>query len=231
LSHGNLDLLVNLEEEESLDMRKFLMSTVITSAFLLSFSNLASASTVALTDPEGSHFSAGSDQLYAWIFSVNTPITVTSLGVYDENKLGLADSHAVGIFRQSNQSLLGSVTVPSGECGTLLDHFCFQSVSPFGLTPDTYVIAMTMPFSTSDLQVAAATSYSTASEITYLNSAFDGSSVLAFPNPGYNGAFSPGMFGPDFTFTSSAVPEPSTYSAIGAGLIALFTLARRRRSR
>ena len=207
-------------------MHKILRAVVVI-AFLLSLSSLASAGTLALTSVEGTHFTSGGDQLYGWIFSVNTPITVTSLGVYDENSDGLSISHDVGIYRQSDQLLLGSTTVPSGTAGTLLDTFRFESVSPFALATGTYVIVMTMPQFNSDLQVANATSFTTASEITYITSAFDDGSALAFPNPAFNGAFAPGMFGANFTFSDSSVPEPSTYSALGLGLTALLLLARR----
>src|ERR1035438_5663848 len=70
------------------DMHRILRAVVVTSAFLLSLSSLASAGTLALTSVEGSHYTSGGDQLYGWIFSINTPITVTSLGVSDENSDG-----------------------------------------------------------------------------------------------------------------------------------------------
>src|ERR1035441_8280830 len=85
-------------------------------------------------------------------------------------------------YRQSDQVLLGSATVPSGTVGTLIDTFRLESVSPFSLAPDTYVIVMTMPAGTSDLQVANATSFTFASEITYITSAFGDGSALGFPN-------------------------------------------------
>jgi hypothetical protein len=210
-------------------MLRLLRAIVITSAFLLLLSSSASATTLALTSVQGDLVTSASDQLYGWVFSVNTPITVTSLGVYDQaGDDGLSVSHDVGIFLQSNQSLLVSVTVPAGTAGTLIDGFRFESVSPVALASGTYVIAMTMPDGNADLQFIYASSFSTASEITYVNSVFDASASLAFPHPAYDGDYSPGLFGPNFTFDDSTVPEPSTYSALGLGLAALLAFARRR---
>ncbi len=209
-------------------MHKNRMSIVLASAFLLSFSNLAGAATLALTDPIGTHAGVGLDLIFGWTFSVNAPITVTSLGLYDQDDFGLFDTHEVGLFRLSDQSLMGSVAVPAGTCGTVLDHFCFENVSPFDLAEGTYVVVMTMPKGTADSQVILATSFSTPSEITYITSVLDPKSTLTFPSSALNGVLGPGMFGPNFTFTSAPVPEPSTCSAIGAEILALLALARRR---
>jgi hypothetical protein len=205
-------------------------------ALLLSFATLANADTSALTSFSGGiDYTSGGDQLYGWIFTVNTPITVTALGVYDYTGNGLSISHDVGIFDQSSQSLLGSMTVPAGTAGTLINGFRYESVTPFALTQgDNYVIVMTMPAFNADHQSASDTSVTTASQITWVNSAFDVGSSLAFPNPGNNGSFTEGMFGPDFTFeTTSVTPEPA-YGVLGIGLTALlgfgFGIVRRRRA-
>jgi hypothetical protein len=213
-------------------MRISLRAVIITSVFLLLFSVSASADTVALSDiVGGTLYTSASDQLYGWVFSVGTPITVTSLGVYDSaGDDGLSIPHDVGIYLQSDESLLESVTVPSGTSGTLIDGFRYESVSPFALAADTYVIVMTMPAFNADTQWAEVSSFSTASGITYLNSAIDDGGSLHFPDPAFNGLYAPGFFGPNFTFTSSTVPEPSTYSALGLGLAALLAFARRRRA-
>jgi len=213
-------------------MSKLLRALLFISTVLLSFSTLANADISALTSFSGGvNATAGSDQLYGWVFTVNAPITVTALGVYDYTGTGLSISHDVGIFDQSDQSLLGSTTVPAGTAGTLIDGFRYESITPFSLTQgDTYVIAMTMPENNADLQSISNTSVSTASQITWVTSAFDTGSSLAFPNPGNNGSFSEGMFGPNFTFqtTTAVTPEPS-YGVLGLGLTALlgFGIARR----
>jgi hypothetical protein len=126
-----------------------------TSALLLSFSGLANADIPGLTSFSGGFLAtSGSDQLYGWIFSANTLITVTSLGVYDVGgAAGLENSHDVGIYNQTTQTLLGSTTVPAGTSGTLIDRFLYESVSPFSLAQGSnYVIVMTMPSGTSDAQ-------------------------------------------------------------------------------
>jgi MYXO-CTERM domain-containing protein len=205
---------------------------VILVALLLPFSPCARADISALTSFSGGELAtSGDDQLYGWIFSVNSPITVTALGVYNSTGTGLSISHDVGIFLQSNESLVDSVTVPSGTTGALINGFRYQAVTPFSLTAgDTYVIAMTMPAFNGDQQLINNTSVTTASQISYITSAFDKSSSLAFPDPTENGAFAIGMFGPNFTFTSvSATPEPSFYVILGLALAGLLLFASRRR--
>jgi len=215
-------------------MVRALRAVAITAAFLLLFSIPASADTAALSSVAGGESAqSSSDQLYGWIFRVDTPIDVTALGVYDiAGDAGLSVSHDVGIYLQSDESLMGFQTVPSGTVGTLIDGFRYENVSPFALAPDTYVIVMTMPTFNVDYQLissgAFSVSFSTASDITYVTSAFDDGSALHFPAPGANGSYAPGIFGPNFTFTSSTVPEPSTYSALGLGLAALLAFGRRR---
>ena len=187
------------------------------------------AATVALQSFSGGvNATSGSDQLYGWVFDVLTSVDVTALGVGDFDSDGLAISHDVGIFRQSDQSLLASLTIPGGTSATLLNGFRYLSLgSSVLLSPDRYVIAMTMPSGNGDLQSIANSSVGTAAEIAYLTSAFDGGSSLAFPNSSFNGAFAEGMFGPNFQFDSAAVPEPASLLLFGSGVVTV--LVRRRR--
>jgi hypothetical protein len=202
-------------------------STFLASALLLTFSGFAFADIPGLTSFSGGNLAtSGSDQLYGWVFTVNSPITVSALGVYDVNGVGLSVSHDVGIFEDSSTSLIGSTTVAAGPCGTLIDSFCYQSVSPFSLAAgDTYTIVMTMPQLNADSQWINNTVVNTASQISYVTSAFDNSSTLVYPID--DGPFSQGLFGPNFLFAST--PEPAFYGVLGVGLAALIVARRRTR--
>jgi hypothetical protein len=199
---------------------------LLPSALLFALSPLAIADTPGLTSFSGGELaSSGSDQLYGWIFTANANLSVTALGVGDTNGAGgLFVSHDVGIFDETTEDLLGSTTIPAGVGPTLIGGFEYESVVPFILDAgDTYVIVMTMPAFNGDTQSILNTSVTTASQITYVTSAFDSGSTLAFPNSGNNGAFADGMFGPNFTFASGApaTPEPASFALFGSGLLAL----------
>jgi hypothetical protein len=191
-----------------------------------------SADTIALSSfTGGDQATSGSDQLYGWQFSLSSSVDVSALGVFDFGNNGLSVSHDVGIFRLSDQSLVVSTTVPSGTPGFLDSGFRFVSLgSDVSLAAGEYVIAMTMPTNNSDFQFIEVSSETTSSPVTYEDSRFDGSMTLAFPT--IKGVFAPGLFGPNFEFAGSAVPEPSTLvmamAPIATGLI---LMSRRRVSR
>lgn len=208
-------------------MCKSVRSAVLSCAILVSFSGLAQADISALTSFAGGNLATSQgDELYGWVFTVNAPITVTALGVFDNGDDGLSVSHAVGIFDQSSQALLGSATVPAGG-GSLIGDFRYVDVSSFSLAQGaSYVIAMTMPSGNSDFQTIDNTSVATASQISFVSSAFDSGSTLAFPTT--DASFNDGMFGPNFTFTASTTPEPSFYVVLGLGLTGLVYAVRRR---
>jgi hypothetical protein len=190
---------------------------------LLSASSLAMAGTIAISSISGGTlYTSGSDQLYGWIFSTNAAVTVTALGVYDSHEPGLNISHDVGIYRQSDQSLLGSTTVAAGVSGFLDSGFRFTNLSTsVTLSPDTYVIVMTMPFGNVDSQLLQVSSFNTASQITWINSTVAGSSALAFPIPGGTGQYAPGAFGPNFIIAEDSVPEPGSALLLLAGMAGL----------
>ena len=146
------------------------------------FPNIAKADTVAVISAPGAGLStSGSDQLYGWIFDALTSINVTALGVYESGS-SLSISHDVGIYNQTTQALVASATVPAGTCALAADNYCFVSLgSSVLLAPGDYVIAMTMPSGNADEQLIEATSVNTASDIEYVNSAFDIGSSLHFP--------------------------------------------------
>jgi hypothetical protein len=89
---------------------------------------------------------------------------------------------------------------------------------------------MTMPGETQDRQAVDVNSVSTAMQITYVTAAFGVSSTLAFTAE--DPIFAPGMFGPNFTFTATAVtPEPDSYAALILGFGGFMLVARSRRAK
>lgn len=87
-------------------------------------------------------------------FNTSAAITVTDLGYLDFpwNGVGLKSSHAVGIWRVSDQQLMVSATVPMGTAGTpgAIDfrtccvpatNYRYVSVTPTTLAPGNYIIS------------------------------------------------------------------------------------------
>jgi hypothetical protein len=194
----------------------------------------ASADTSALTSfTGGNNATSGSDQIYGWEFTLSSSVNVTALGVYDfAGASGLSISHDVGIYDASTQALLTSATVPAGTAGFLDSGFRYVSLgSPFTLAAGEYVEAMTMPQGNTDYQYIQVSSETTASPVTYVNSAFGNTSGSTLVFPTGIGDFAPGIFGPNFQFAGATVPEPSTLAmAIVPVVLSLGAMLRRRRS-
>jgi hypothetical protein len=190
----------------------------------------AQADTIALSFSGGGTWT-WSGATIGWEFTVSDPITVTSLGVWDQSGNGLADDHQVGIWLSTGGSPLVSTTVTSAN--PLTNGFRYQSISPFTLQPGTYVIGSYMPTS-SDLGAAAA-SYATNSPITYTKNLFLYDSGFTIPTEEWVG-FDGGNFGPNFQFTTSATTIPTLNEwgmiifMVFAGLGAVYYLRRQRRA-
>ncbi len=190
----------------------------------------SAADTVALTSINGGfRATSGSDQLYGWFFNTSSAISVTALGVGDKDDDGLSVAHDVGIYRVSDQQLLVSATLSAGTGDTLLNGFRYTGISPFALAAGSYLIEMTMPSGNADTQFIDATGETTSSPVSYVDSAFDGGSSLAYPT--LKGAFAQGMFGPNFTFTGggNAIPEPATWALMLMGFGGAGAMLRGRR--
>ena len=165
-------------------------------------------------------------------FTMVNTMLADSLGIYCGGATGAPDGsiafdHQVGIWRDSDQSLVASATVLAG---TSVDAFGFGYV---GIAPvqldagSSYTLgAMYVSLEPGDGYISSATSVSTSSDITFLGAVRPELVSMGFAYPTNFTAGANGRFGPNMTMT--AVPEPGTLVAIAFGLGA-FALARRRR--
>jgi hypothetical protein len=158
-----------------------------------------------------------------WKFTSSDRLTINALGVWDEGGDGLVADHQVGIFNTSGV-LLTSTTVTSGN--TLTDGFRYAAISPFLLDAGSYIVGAYFP-GTDDRGMAKA-SVTTSAEITYDQNLFLYNNGFTLPTDEWVG-FDYGNIGPNFQYTTGAVPEPSTFLLLGAGLGGLALLRRKAR--
>ncbi len=170
-----------------------------------------------------------------WQFTLNSPVLVTDLGVWDGLSRsgpagdGLGESHLVTIWDGSGNALAQAL-VPAGTSTTLVDVFRYVSLSsPVLLAPGTYTIAAYYDGSsqTPDSVAFFADPVVTAAELSYDNGmTWFGNGPPAIYAPDEN----QGYFGPNFQF--QAVPESSVFALLAIGAVAVFglKLGRGRRS-
>jgi hypothetical protein len=97
------------------------------------------ADTIAFSVSSTSSIAFAGNTTLGYAFTVSSPISVTSLGLFDFQNDGLAQSHAVTIWTSTGTQLL-QVTIPAGTGVTLTDGFRYVSNAPFLLVPGTYTI-------------------------------------------------------------------------------------------
>ena len=177
-----------------------------------------SADTNALTVLDSANVSNGFTGTYGWEFSVNQTITVTQLGVYDNNSTLLAN-HEVAVFDTSGKVYaLGTVQpiVQPVRFPDQTNYFTYAPVtfsSPLvPLAPGAdYIIGTFLSggdYSVSDDGFTPIT-VNTASEINFVGDRSDPSSTtLTFPTDTSDPALQPvySYFGPSFQFVDGSFP-------------------------
>jgi len=158
-----------------------------------------------------------------WSFTANNNISVSSLGFFDETTATpLAQNHQVGLWTATG-TLLSSVTVQTNSA--LTGSFRYESITPVTLTSgSTYFLGSTVSSPFGDPYLTAATSITTAPQITFRNTLRNATSG-GFSFPSITGTAN-GRFGPNFQFdvlVPPSVPEPD--STLGFLAIGIFGIA------
>ncbi len=164
-------------------------------------------------------------------FTPISDIFVQELGVYDHNSDGFASSHDVGIFRRSDFSSIVSATLSAGTVET----FTSGTVDGTRFVPvaETMLLGGTSYYILSNNFLTDAYAFGGGGVVTY-DSALswtgfvDGLTNDIYSTPMFFGGF-PGNLGPNFQFTTQAVPEPTTIVLLGIGLVGLAGAEVRRR--
>ena len=185
--------------------------------------DLPAATTTKLTGWAG-----GMDEgvTYGWKFQVNSDVSATQLGIWDQGRDGLDFAHDIGLWDSSGQ-LLAVATVPAGTAGTLVQDFRYTPITPVTLSAGgSYVLGAFYSPILDDYDYLADGTFNKAalaSSFTTQGAFFARNSSLAIPDVRSDGNE---IFGPNLLF--HPVPEPSTIVLLGMGVLGVLGWARRR---
>lgn len=181
----------------------------------------------AVTVPGGGFdeiFAAGGTT-HGWRFTVDEPIRVIALGMYDKQGNGLQIAHPVGLWDEEG-GLLRSVVLGAGSGAPLIDRFRYAETPSIVLSPGQWytVGVYSDAFALNDGMIVDDGDFAINEIIHYegfsRTDATDGLHIPLTPNAG---SFQH-RFGANFRF--EVVPAPGAIALLGFGG---FALSRRRR--
>jgi hypothetical protein len=162
------------------------------------------------------------DTVGGWEFTLDVPMEVYALGVWDEGGDGLSLGHDVGLYSVENETLLATTGIASGTAVPSIEasgSWVFVDIAPLVLAPGSYVVAAT--YTHEDLDVVHFVA--TAAEgpgVTLVSNRLESSSVLVFPSDDTQ-ILDDGIFGPNLRLRT---PPPSVPALSPAALILLSAL-------
>ena len=196
--------------------------------FLLAFASSHAADSVFAVNPTGSWVTGGGITIGTPFQVGPSPITISSLGYYDQGGDGLASAHMVGIY-SLGQDLLRSVIIPSGTAATRWhDGTRWMNLdAPIDLAAGTgYMLAFTTPSSGDRVNMDSVNQVTIDSHFALVGTEYfyANGPGLAYPTTasGY------GKFA--FGGNMSTIPEPQTWVMCGVVLcgVAGYVIRRRR---
>ncbi len=205
-------------------------------AMMASLFTLPAHATPAITLGAINGFASQSPAMIGFDFTVTGSVVVTALGVYEQNLDGFAESHQVGLWDATTDTLLASTTLAAGKSGTLIGPFRYDPVASTTLRPgDTYVLAALFLGSGGFLvfdgfpQDCCGTTFTTDPRVVIDNAAgrFVNTTSFMLPGQGFIAQF-PVNFLIDQPL-GQAVPEPADFLLLGTALVALGVTRRRAR--
>jgi hypothetical protein len=154
---------------------------------------------------------------HGWQFTVNDPVIVTHLGLYDSGRDGFGQSYPMGLWRLSGSSLLASGTIGAGTADPLLDHFRYVDTPDVSLTVgEEYVIAFFSQVSSgTDQLIYDAGSLVIDPAISITAGRSGSASALGIPS----NTITADQFGPNFQFAIVPAPGAMLLGSIGVGLV------------
>ncbi len=199
-----------------------LIGLLLSQAFVI---QSASASTIAASVSGTQEFADNDSN--GWRFQALSDITVLELGVWDMDSDGLGSAVDVGLWSDGG-TLLSSTAVAAGTSGRLEDSFRFTAISALDLIAGQFYRVAASPQSGSLSWLAFGATQSFSSEIAYDNGYYNESdNVLSFPNsPSLSDL---GIFGANFTYENTAIPEPATLLLFGIGILGFAGVSRRKK--
>jgi hypothetical protein len=212
-------------------MRRWVWSLVAGSALIVGPATVAEATSIGLDLlSDTTIFAVGDFHNIGWQFTVNAPITVDGLGMFDVNAAGLGEAHQVGLWNNSG-TLLAQTTITNAS--TFVSSvsnsgdWLFNSIAPIVLAPGTYVTSAF--YATNADLVMADSTITTIPQISFLAPRL--SAEAFFAEAGVFGSVERGVFGADIRVSDVSVPEPVTLLLLGSGLAGLALTLRRRTTR
>jgi hypothetical protein len=220
-------------------MKRFSVTTMFL-ALVGAMSVNAATATVAYSDPASQGTQAFGGNL-ALNFSVNSPIDVTALGVFNASGTGVITGLIQVVIYDAAGSMVTPVDTFQGSYAPAASGFDVLQdlVVPVLLGPGSYQVDA-VGFSGSDLNGNLNTGSSTGPVLntgggllSFNGAGWDSKGTLDNPNsclgcqalPAQYSQFDAG------TFQYSGVPEPATFALFGSGFLGIAAILRRRRAR